>query len=229
MAKISAAIEDQPTQIDQQTVLLSPAGQPIEDQPTQIQAASRLSTSEKIEQEKLKHLQLKTAREIERLERAKEKAKSDAVKQKLQAEIEAAKARKEAEEKARREQSETAKTIGTVAAVGSQVGSSFSQAASNTVDRVQQTVDNVAGTLETISTPGSIFLPIAILLIFFFLILPVNGFTRAQWLWMSLIGDAQITPGGASPTSGGSGEGGDEESVPSIAAGYREFSGVQYG
>lgn len=39
---------------------------------------------------------------------------------------------------------------------------------------------------------GSIVVPLAILLVFFLLLIPVNGHTRFVWLWMVLTGDAVI-------------------------------------
>lgn len=44
--------------------------------------------------------------------------------------------------------------------------------------------------LENVPTPGSITLPLILLLVFFFLIVPVNGSTRFTWLWLVLSGDA---------------------------------------
>jgi|SRR5579872_391976 len=210
MAKIAANVEDEHY---------------LEDEALQDdELDSRLSTEDKINAERLKQAELKTQMHINRLEKAKAAATSDAVKAKLQEEIDQAKQRKDEEAARRKAELKTIKTATTIAQTGAQVGSSVSGAASKTVDRVQETVGNVAGTLESVSTPGSIFLPIAILLIFFFLILPVNGMTRAQWLWLSLIGDAQIQPGGASQDTG-SGQGGGGEPAP-ITSGTKEFSGV---
>lgn len=61
--------------------------------------------------------------------------------------------------------------------------------------------------LGTIPTYGSIFLPLSVLLIFFFLLLPVNGHTRAVWLWLTLTGQAEITPAIGAASSGDFGGG----------------------
>lgn len=218
MAKIAANVEDE-------AILTQEAE-------TDDELDSRMSTEDKINAERLKQAELKTQMHINRLEKAKAQATSDAVKAKLQQEIDEAKQRKEEENARRKEELKAIKTATTIAQAGAQVGSSVSQAASKTVDRVQDTVSNAKGTLETISTPGGIFLPIAILVIFFFLLLPVNGQTRAQWLWMSLIGDAQIAPSGTNNQDTGSGQGGGgqpQAQTPPATAGSKEFYGVQYG
>jgi type IV secretory pathway VirB10-like protein len=51
--------------------------------------------------------------------------------------------------------------------------------------------------LEGIPTPGDIWVPLALLLIFFLVLFPVNGHSRLMWLWMTITGNAQI--GGALP------------------------------
>lgn len=51
--------------------------------------------------------------------------------------------------------------------------------------------------LSTLPTPGDIWVPLAILLLFFFVLFPVNGHTRIMWLWMTITGNAAI--GGALP------------------------------
>lgn len=216
MAKIAANVEDE-------AILTQEAEADDE-------LDSRMSTEDKINAERLKQAELKTQMHINRLEKAKEKATSDAVKAKIQQEIDETKQRKEEEDARRKAELKTIKTANTIAQTSAQVGSSVSQAASKTVDRVQDTIGNVKGTLETISTPGSIFLPIAVLIIFFFLLLPVNGHTRAQWLWMSLIGDAQVAPSGTNNQDTGSGQGGGGQPQTSpVTAGSRDFYGVQYG
>jgi hypothetical protein len=54
--------------------------------------------------------------------------------------------------------------------------------------------------LENIPTPGSLLLPFIILMVFFFLLLPVNGHTRFVWLWLVLTGQAEI--GGSTSGAG---------------------------
>lgn len=79
-------------------------------------------------------------------------------------------------------------------------------------NKLVQTLQNLSGQvqnlwkgtqvqLENIPTPGSLLLPFVILMVFFFLLLPVNGHTRFIWLWLVLTGQAEI-----SATSGGGGQ-----------------------
>jgi hypothetical protein len=69
-----------------------------------------------------------------------------------------------------------------------------------TAEKVRDTAGGAWDWVGRIAIPGSIWLPIAVLLIFFFLLLPVNGHTRAEWLWLTLTGQAHIEGGG---TGGG--------------------------
>ena len=194
MAKIAASVEDEAV---------------LEDEASQDENLdSSLSVEDRVNAERLKQAELKTQMAINRLEKAKNAATSDAVKAKLQEEIDEAKRRKLEQAEARKTQlAEAAKTLKTVktatdlASTGAKIGADVRGNVDNTVSKVQDTVGHVAGTLEQVSTPGGIFLPITILLIFFFLILPVNGMTRAQWLWLSIIGDAQIQASGTTTSA----------------------------
>ncbi|SRR5258708_10375073 len=47
--------------------------------------------------------------------------------------------------------------------------------------------------LGAIATPGSIWLPVTILLVFFFVVFPVNGHSRFEWWFMAMTGQAEIT------------------------------------
>jgi Fe2+ transport system protein B len=70
------------------------------------------------------------------------------------------------------------------------------------VSQTKQFFGGLWHSLGGLGTPGTIWLPIAILLIFFFLLLPVNGHTRAMWFWLAITGNARIQSGsgsGASP------------------------------
>ena len=84
----------------------------------------------------------------------------------------------------------------------------------HTADRVRDTAGGVWDSIGRVAVPGSIWLPIAILLIFFFLLLPVNGYTRMQWLFLALTGQSKIE-------TGGSGGGGGMQST-----GTRFYTGV---
>ena len=78
------------------------------------------------------------------------------------------------------------------------------RSANATINALGGTWRGAALTLEGIPTPGSLFLPLMVLLIFFLLLLPVNGHTRLVWLWLTLTGNAQIqqSAGGGGDTSG---------------------------
>ena len=169
------------------------------------------TVGEKIQAEKLKQQEIRTEKDILRLEEAKRLAKSDAVKAKIAEEIRQAKIRQEELKLAKAHQTETFKTVKDVHGIASTIGSDIKTNVDGTVNRVSKTVDDVNKNLESVSTPGSIWLPISTLLIFFFLLLPVNGMTRAQWLYQTLIGNAQIggaatnpQPANTSTTGGGS-------------------------
>lgn len=62
----------------------------------------------------------------------------------------------------------------------------------NTANKVTDTASNFWDSIGRWATPGTIFLPVSILLIFFFVLLPVNGHTRMEWLWLAMIGHARI-------------------------------------
>jgi hypothetical protein len=47
--------------------------------------------------------------------------------------------------------------------------------------------------LGGIPTPGSITLPLGILLFLFLIFIPINGHTRIRWLWETIVGSASIT------------------------------------
>jgi len=49
--------------------------------------------------------------------------------------------------------------------------------------------------LEKTSTPGSITLPLLLLALLWFLIIPVNGKPRIGWLWSVIVGDAGLQRG----------------------------------
>lgn len=72
--------------------------------------------------------------------------------------------------------------------------------------------------LAGLPTPGSLMLPLIILLIFFMLLLPVNGHTRFVWLWMVLTGDASIgqTSGSTPDVAGGTATGTNPGGTTSI-------------
>ncbi len=58
---------------------------------------------------------------------------------------------------------------------------------------------DVRGVLERASTPGTILLPLGLLLLFFLILIPINGYPRIAWLWLALTGNASIGPPQESP------------------------------
>jgi hypothetical protein len=61
-----------------------------------------------------------------------------------------------------------------------------------TTGRIMTFARDLWASVGRVPAPGDIFLPISILLVFFLLILPVNGHTRASWLFLALTGNAHI-------------------------------------
>lgn len=60
---------------------------------------------------------------------------------------------------------------------------------------------NVSGWLARIPTPGSLWFPLVLLLIFFFILVMFNGHTRLQWAWLVLSGNASFNLGGQGQTT----------------------------
>ena len=94
----------------------------------------------------------------------------------------------------------------------------FTRTASDTTQAIGNIVRGTSVRLERLPTPGSLVLPLVILLVFFFLLLPVNGHTRFVWIWLVLTGNADIggngnSNGGSSGNQGNSNTGGSNQSV----------------
>lgn len=68
----------------------------------------------------------------------------------------------------------------------------FMTAAGSTVNAAKDIWRGTRIKLERLPAPGSILLPLIVLLLFFFLLIPVNGNTRLAWLWLVLTGNAEI-------------------------------------
>lgn len=63
---------------------------------------------------------------------------------------------------------------------------------SGPVDAVKETAGDVGAVMERVSTPGSILLPVAIVILLFLAVIPVNGYPRFAWLWLVITGNAQL-------------------------------------
>lgn len=89
----------------------------------------------------------------------------------------------------------------------------FQASAGRTTGAISGILNGAGVRLGSLPTPGSLMLPLVILLVFFMLLLPVNGHTRFTWLWMVITGDAMIgqstgTPDVASGNTSGTQAGG---------------------
>lgn len=74
-------------------------------------------------------------------------------------------------------------------------------------DLVNKLWNTSRSSLEDIPTPGSLIFPLIILLVFFFLLVPVNGHTRIVWIWLVLTGNAEVA--GSQESTGSTGGSGD--------------------
>jgi hypothetical protein len=77
----------------------------------------------------------------------------------------------------------------------------FDRTAKSTVDAFSNVIKGTQVRLESLPTPGSLLLPLIVLLIFFFLLIPVNGHTRLVWFWLVISGNAEIAVGGQSDSN----------------------------
>jgi hypothetical protein len=59
-------------------------------------------------------------------------------------------------------------------------------------DKTSETGGKAASFLSALPTPGSLWFPLALLLIFFFILIPYGGHTRLQWAWLVLTGNASF-------------------------------------
>jgi hypothetical protein len=82
----------------------------------------------------------------------------------------------------------------------------FYSTANATVNAAQKIVKGTAVRVESVPTPGSVMLPLLVLVVLFVMFLPVNGHTRFVWLWLVVTGNADIA--GASTATGGGGPSG---------------------
>ena len=57
--------------------------------------------------------------------------------------------------------------------------------------------------IAALPAPGDLGFPLLILLVFFFLIVPINGKTRAMWLWEVIVGNARVPTVPITPAGGG--------------------------
>lgn len=75
-------------------------------------------------------------------------------------------------------------------------------AAKGPYELVANTASDVGRDLERVSTPGSILLPVAILILLYLAVIPVNGYPRLAWLWFVITGNAALSGTGAGIAQG---------------------------
>lgn len=148
--------------------------------------------------------QLRQQREQERIEEERIKFAQAQEERIIRLQQQAAKGNEQAKLELEKIKKQQAKEQGTIITTAVNAASDVQEQAFDTAEKVRDVANGAWQSVGRVAIPGSIWLPIAILLIFFFLLLPVNGMTRAQWLYLSLIGQAHIDTG----ISGGSGSGG---------------------
>jgi hypothetical protein len=99
--------------------------------------------------------------------------------------------------------------------------SAFTKSAAATVSAASNIVKGTNVRLEKLPMVGSLALPIIVLFVLFFMLVQVNGHTRLMWLWLTIIGRAEMTPG-----SGNRGANGDfGTNVPNAPAGTATDTG----
>lgn len=86
-------------------------------------------------------------------------------------------------------------------------------ATENLVGKAQGIVGDTQLRLEALPQPGSIALPLLVLIVLYLLIQPVNGAPRFVWLWLVIIGQADL-PGAGTVSANGSVASFDATPVP---------------
>lgn len=162
---------------------------------------SPLAPEDSQHQKQLIQNDLASTIEINRLKRAKNAATTKDVKDKLQVEIDDAILRRDEAQARRKAEAETIAASKKAADATQKVINDANAYVDGVKARGERVISGSASWLETKSIPGSIWLPITILILFFFLLLPVNGKTRFTWLFESIIGQAKIA--GSGGTGGG--------------------------
>lgn len=170
-------------------------------------AAGVQSSQEQLEEQRVLQAKIKTEADLQRLEEAKRRATSQAAKEKLEEEAELIKREKAKAEEEKKQEQEAITSA-------EQARTKIKAAIDDTKGRVDATVNRVGevsrdawDSLGNVARPGSIFLPVSLLLVFFFLLIPVNGHTRIEWLWLALTGQAHLT----GESTGGSATGGSSD------------------
>ena len=94
--------------------------------------------------------------------------------------------------------------------------------AESVAGNVRESGGKVSGRLAQVPTPGSLWFPLALLLIFFFILITYGGNTRLQWAWLVLTNNAGFNLGGqglVSPQQSG------DTGQPTVASGSSAATG----
>ncbi len=75
----------------------------------------------------------------------------------------------------------------------------------NLASGIQALPQNAASRLESAPTPLGLALPLLLLLLLYLLLIPVNGKSRLEWLWLTIIKQAYVTQAEPIVTATGSG------------------------
>lgn len=78
---------------------------------------------------------------------------------------------------------------------GRQVAEGLADSAATVSGTIRATAGRVTTAIGSVPIPGDLLLPLSILLLFFFVLIAVNGHTRLMWLWLTLTGNASLTTG----------------------------------
>ncbi len=73
--------------------------------------------------------------------------------------------------------------------------------AEGVADATRESGGKVSTRLAALPTPGSLWFPLALLLLFFFILITYGGNTRLQWLWLVLTNNAGFNLGGQGQTT----------------------------
>lgn len=84
--------------------------------------------------------------------------------------------------------------------------SALRKSAEATLKNSQKVIKQVDTRIGSIPQPGSILLPLVLLLLFFFILIQVGGYNRLTWLGLAILGRAQVTDTQQSFLGPGSGE-----------------------
>lgn len=192
---------------------LDPMPTPLTDDPHAVEASTgegaegetrELSAAEAAAvQRKAERLQAAADKAKERAEKAEAKEKELAEKEAIRAQLAADKAKKEARELAEQETkqaSERQRQIDEALAKRQQEQEdAFKSSANATVNALTKIGRNAALRLERLPAPGSVMLPLLVLGILLFVMIPVNGHSRLVWLWMVITDNASTGGAAQSP------------------------------